>query len=142
MTAGHTAAMLDTSVWVRVFEGDDAFARDLGRVQGALPTITSPIVLAEIASILSRGRITSAEPLDAVLAGALVEELTVQDAIRAGELHGALRAAGHEKAALGDCLIYATSERVGALLITCDRDLAKQQNVALLSNAPAGRRSK
>jgi predicted nucleic acid-binding protein len=132
--------MLDTSVWVRVLEGDEATARDLAATQGVLSTATSPIVLAELASILARGRLQVDRPLEAVLGACVVEDLTPEDALAAGKLHGSLRAAGHEKVGLGDCLIYATAQRVGALLVTCDADLAAQKGVALLGAPRAPRR--
>lgn len=105
----HTGAMLDTSVWVGIFHGD-LDAADLRRAQGSLPTLTSPIVLAELESLSWRERVAPDAPADAVVESAVVEGLAPEDALEGGRLHGKLRAEGHPKVGLGDCLIYATAQ--------------------------------
>src|SRR5205823_4196966 len=120
----------------------DAFAADLARVQGDLPTVTSPLVLAELASIMARGRVKIDAPIEAVVSASTIEDLTPEDALSAGALHGSMRASGHNKVALGDCLIYATARRVDSLLVTCDTDLAKQPGVVVLGPRRAKRNDK
>jgi predicted nucleic acid-binding protein len=123
--------MLDTSVWVGIFLGD-LDPEELRRAQGDLTTLTSPIVLAELESLSWRERLAPGAPADVVGENAVLEDVTTQDAIEGGRLHGKLRAEGHPKVGLGDCLIYATARRVGALLITMDGDLAGQRGVVAL----------
>lgn len=137
MTA-HTGAMLDTSVWVALFE-DAAEIDGLDKAQGDLETVTSPIVVSELESLSSRGRLPlgGPKPSEVVIDRSRMEDLTAEDAIAAGRLHGRLRRQGHEKVGLGDCLVYATAQRVGALLVTLDADLAGQRGVVVL-----GRRTK
>lgn len=136
----YSGAMLDTSVWIAVME-DAKVVDGLADVQRDLPTLTSPIVLAEIASLGARGRFSPQQAVDDVAERTRLEPLTPEDAVAAGLLHGKLRSQGHEKVGLGDCLIYATSQRVGALMITCDTDLAKQADVALLTARKPRRRA-
>ena len=123
--------MLDTSVWVAVFL-DELDPEELRETQGALPTFSSPIVLAELESLSWRERVAPGAPVDAVVESAVVEDLAIEDAMEGGRLHGKLRAEGHPKVGLGDCLIYATAQRLDALLITLDADLAGQRGVVVL----------
>lgn len=137
----YSGALLDTSVWVAIFDGE-ASADALPEAQGELETLTTPIVLAEIASLHRRGRVGREPPVEAIRSVARVEEMLVEDAVEGGALHGRLRAEGHAKVGLGDCLIYATARRVGALLITLDLDLAGEPHVRVLQQGKAPGRPK
>ena len=133
-------ALYDTSVWVALFEGSEV--SDVDRALGGLPpeldAVVSPVGLAEMASLEVRGRLKGS-PIEAMIATARVEEITPEDAIAAGKLHGRMRQEGHEKVSLVDCLAYATARRIGALFVTYDSDLAGQPGVKVLG-APKKRK--
>lgn len=139
--AEYSGALLDTSVWVAVLEGEPS-ADSLGDAQGSLETVTTPVVLAELASLHRRGRTGGESPVDVVLSASRVEEFFVEDALEGGALHGRLRDEGHRTVGLGDCLIYATARRVGALLITLDQDLAREPHVKVLKHPKSSERAK
>lgn len=123
-------ALLDTSVWVALFQGDDR-VEALRSKQADRHAVVSVLVLAELRSLASQGRlrVDVAEDVHSV---ARVEPLLLQDALAGGELHGRLRAKGLEKVSLADALILATARRLGMRLLTLDKDLQGEPDVEIL----------
>lgn len=124
--------VLDTSVWKAVLDDEPAADR-LAAAQGDATAVLTPIVLAELAGLLKRGRLKRGALLDRVETAARYEPLTREDAIDGGKLYGRLRNAGHAKVGLGDCLIYATARRLGATLLTTEGDLRAEPGVLVLA---------
>ncbi len=124
-------AVLDTSVWVALFH-DDPRTDALPVALGARTAVVNPVILAEIASLAERGRLTG-DPISAVRAEARLEALTVDDAVEGGRLHGRLRRDGHPKVSLADGLILATARRLGAHVLTLDSDLESEPDVEQLA---------
>lgn len=132
MMPDPSGAMLDTSVWVAIFQ-DEPVAAEVESAVSGRELITSPLVVAELASLAGRGRFESSSPMDIVIERARMEEFAVEDALAGGSLHARLRNQGNSKASLGDCVIYATARRVGALLVTCDADIEGEDGVVVLA---------
>jgi predicted nucleic acid-binding protein len=122
--------VLDTSVWVSVLR-DEPRSEAVEGLRGERPVILPVIVLAELQSLCSQGRIRSTAAKDAQ-AAARLEPLTAEDALAGGKLHGQLRGAGKSKVSLGDALVLATARRLGAELVTFDADLGSEPDVRVL----------
>jgi predicted nucleic acid-binding protein len=123
--------VLDTSAWVALFN-DEPAAAALPAAQGEGRTVTTPIVLAEVAALEALGRLRGASLVDDVERRARLEPLTREDAIEGARTYARLRKAGRTKVGLADALIYATARRVGATLITLDTDLEGEPDVTVL----------
>lgn len=121
--------LVDTSVVAALLE-DGELAQRVRAVIGDARLHTSILALAEAYSLEQRRRLQGfGAALDAAVQ---VEPLSVADAAAGGRLHGRLRAAGHPKVALVDCLMYATSRRLGMAFVTLDGDLRDQPGVAYI----------
>jgi predicted nucleic acid-binding protein len=124
-------AVLDTSIWMAIFN-DEPKAVHLRDAVGTRRVVTTPIVLAELVANAKRGRVRHAEALEAVESRARYEGLTRDDALAAGEQLARLRVKGRDRVGLGDCLIYASARRIGAVLVTADADLEGEPGVVLI----------
>lgn len=120
---------LGTSAWVALMGGDAS----LGTVLAGRPTMGSLLLLAEVASLVERGRL----PADNVLT--LLESVQLDapqpdDCLQAGPMHGLLRAAGNRKVSLADCIMYQGARRHGIPFVTGDHDLKGQPGVRLIKD--------
>jgi predicted nucleic acid-binding protein len=139
MAASHKAdCVLDTSAWVALFN-DEPAAAALPAAQGEGRTVTTPIVLAELAALEALGRLRAASLVADVEKNARFEPLTREDAIDGARTYARLRKAGRSKIGLADALIYATARRVGATLITLDTDLSGEAGVTVLGQSRKAR---
>ena len=123
--------ILDTSVWVAVFN-DEPAAASLPSAQGEARAATTPVVLAELAALGSLGRLRGNSLVDAVEQRARLEPLSREDAIEGARTYARLRKAGRTKIGLADALIHATARRIGASLVTLDSDLRGEPGVVVL----------
>ena len=102
-------------------EGLPAFAANKLKAQG----IRTTDALLEAASTVKGRKALSART--GISEQQLLEWANVSDYMR-------IPGMGRAKVGLGDCLIYATAQRIGALLITADSDLRGEPGVLLLRN--------
>lgn len=123
--------VLDTSVWVAVLN-DEPAAAALPAAQGRARTVTTPIVLAELAALEGLSRLRGPSVIEDVEKRARLEPLTREDAIEGARTYARLRKDGRTKVGLADALIHATAQRVGATLITLDADLKGESDVIVL----------
>lgn len=128
-------AVLDTSVWMAIFNDEPAASR-LGAVM-EMRLVTTPVVLAELTAHARMGRVRGSQPAEDVERKARLEPLTRDDAIGGAEVYARLRKRGRSKVSLADALIYATAQRAGALLVTLDSDLAGEPGVLVPGRARA-----
>lgn len=121
-------AVWGTSVWIAVFN-DEAKASAIPAAIGPRRAVCTPIVLAELVSRATRGRVRRGSPLRDVEPHARYEPLTREDALAGGEWLARLRAKGRHRVGLGGCLIHATARRIGAVVLTADSDLDGEPGV-------------
>lgn len=124
--------MLDTSAWIELALGGQK-AQQLAAAQGARAAIVHDLVLGELVSVGQR--LAMPHLLQLALEGAKEEAVLRDDCLDGGRLHGALRAAGHPKVGLVDCIIYACSRRLGVDLLTFDGDLEGRPGAVYLGPA-------
>lgn len=124
------AVLLDTSIWIRILNGDPR-TREVLDAHADADLFTHPLVIAELAVASLRGRTKRVSVIDEVEAISILQDLTRDDALEGAATWVRLRKAGRDKVSLADCLILATASRVGAALITADTDLRKETGVIL-----------
>jgi len=124
------AVLLDTSIWVRILNGDPRM-REVLDAHADADLFTHPLVLAELSAASLRGRTKRTSVIDEVEAISVLQELTRDDALEGAATWVRLRKAGRDKVSLADCLILETARRVGAALVTADTDLRREAGVIL-----------
>lgn len=131
MAPDGPAVLLDTSVWIRVLNGDPR-TKDILDAHAEADLFTHPLVIAELSAASLRGRTKRSSVVEEVEAISVLQELTREDAIEGATTWVRLRKAGRDKVSLADCLILATARRVGATLVTSDTDLRREKGVVLV----------
>lgn len=126
----YTECILDTAVWRAVFE-DRPAADHFSRIRGDLKVVITPVVLAELTALAREGKDRDDTPVDVIEEVARVEPMTREDALFGGRLFAALSTT-RTGLGLGDCLVYATAQRIGALTVTIEKGLGGQPGVVVL----------
>ena len=131
---------IDSWAWVEVIRGTAAGKVAQGEMEGADDCYTPAIVLAEVASVLLRGGIGSANAARELRgireASQLVptdERLALAGARAAEELRDRARERGLPSPDLADGLILATARRTGTQLLTGDSHFAGLPEVCWLA---------
>lgn len=117
-------------MWVSVLRGEPG-ARDA--LDSDLPLYTHPLVLAELTAHAASGRLADADPAAAVEESSALLDVTRDDARAAGETWARLRRNPRSKVGILDCLLHAAARRVGAVLVTRDGDLRREEGVAVVA---------
>lgn len=129
--ANGESVLVDTSVWVALFQGLSQERLERLRREGQAIAV-SILVLAELRSLSTQGRVQEGAVGD-VQEVARVESLLAADALEGGRIHGLMRRKAKTKASLVDALILATARRIGATLLTLDQDLAGEPDVEVIA---------
>ncbi|HLE97567.1 MAG TPA: PIN domain-containing protein [Candidatus Thermoplasmatota archaeon] len=129
---GPSAVLLDTSVWIRILNGNAA-ARSALDTHAEADLFTHPLVIAELRAASLRRRTRRFGIVEEVESVSVLQDLTRDDALDGAATWVRLRKAGREKVSIADCLILATARRVGATLLTCDTDLRKEAGVTVVA---------
>jgi predicted nucleic acid-binding protein len=117
---------VDASAWIAWSLGEHHSTKHRGKSLNG-----STLLLAELASLVERGRLPPASVAKLVDAVRL-EPPSPEDMAAGGRLHGALRVRGNPKVSLIDCITYSTARRLRLDYVTTDRDLEGQPGVHLL----------
>ncbi len=126
----YTECILDTGAWRAVME-DRPIAKDLERVRADLKVVITPVILAELTALGREGFSADDTPVSVIEDVARLEPFTREDALAGGKVFGAL-SGSREDLGLGDCLGYATAQRIGALFITVAPGLGGQPGAVVL----------
>ncbi len=117
--------VVDTSALVAWLEADPRLPVDLPALAAAWTVST--IALAELASLEARDRLPPGAAHAIHDAGG-ADAPNAEDCLRAGRLHGRLRAEG-SKASIADCIMLEQARRRGEVYVTLDNDLADLEGV-------------
>ncbi|GAB3747075.1 type II toxin-antitoxin system VapC family toxin [Microlunatus parietis] len=116
--------LLDTSVWVSWFRGDDdmiRYAATLGDFDDAEIATCGPIRMELLRGASSEEYPLARDAMDLARPVPVVE----QDFDSAATIYRSVRLRGHTIRSGTDCLIVAIAERVGATLVHRDIDFAR-----------------
>ena len=116
-------------MWVDILRGVPG-ARDA--LDTDLPLYTHPLVLAELTAHAASGRLAALDPAAKVEEVSQLLDVTRDDARAAGEQWARLRKNPRAKVGILDCMLHAGAQRVGAVLVTRDGDLRKEEGVAVV----------
>ena len=128
--ANASEIVVDTNVWVALLTGDSR-ADGLPEAMGGSHAVITPLVISELKALETQGRLRG-DGSGYAIRNARVEQLTVDDALKAGQHHGAARIGKKSAVGLADALILATARRIGAPLLTLDERLATEQGAKKL----------
>jgi predicted nucleic acid-binding protein len=114
--------VLDTSAWFAIFNDEPEVEAILAATRD-LRSVTTSLVLAELQVHADLGRVRKGDPVGDVERRSRLEPLTREDGLAGARTYARLRREGRAKVSLADVLIHATALRIGAPLVTLDRDL-------------------
>jgi len=117
-----SSVVLDTFAWVEYFRGTKKGKAVDQILKGGANAITPSIVLAELSDIYHRNNNRFWErDLTFIVARTVIKELSLDIAVKAGEIKNTVRKKYKTKFGLADAIILATAKQFGAVLVTGDR---------------------